>query len=330
MSTKNHKQRTKKPKEEVERPEPKEEVERPGWLPDGFTVDEDGIYREGEIVCGPFEAVAMLRDENSNKWSLLIKFADPDSVMKIVPVDRSRLHGDLRALKAELAGHGLKINTFGFDFDSLFNSIKVDGRLRCTDKPGFVGDDVFVTPWGDSIVKDDRSEHGFLAPEKRLTNQTAGTAEGQIAAFQAAFDEAFSTGADHFAVAALAGSAGCVVDYLKLDSTPLLSLTGPSTGGKTTANRIAASAGGNPREDEGLLHTLQAASTGGIELLASRANGTFLGLDEPSTASERLLGDLEKMVFMLASGGGSKRMNRSASTFRPVMKWRTFGMITSN
>ena len=153
--------------------------------------------------------------------------------------------------------------------------------------------------------------------------------EGQIAAFQAAFDEAFSTGADHFAVAALAGSAGCVVDYLKLDSTPLLSLTGPSTGGKTTANRIAASAGGNPREDEGLLHTLQAASTGGIELLASRANGTFLGLDEPSTASERLLGDLEKMVFMLASGGGSKRMNRRASTFRPVMKWRTFGMITS-
>ena len=185
-------------------------------------------------------------------------------------------------------------------------------------KPGWRPDfKSFVCP--DGAVVGDSVVTVILA--EALTDQRIGTYAG----LQEAWDIALRHGFPHHYVGMLAGVSGCLVQYINLDSNPVIGLTGDSSAGKTTAMMLGASAFGccDDKKD-GLMHIMKG-SDNSVENPAQRSTGTFLGLDETAHLDPAIL---EKTVFMLAAGRGKPRMNPNG-TQREGKSWQTLPMLSS-
>jgi hypothetical protein len=126
----------------------------------------------------------------------------------------------------------------------------------------------------------------------------------------------------HLLLGLLAGLAGPLIQLAGLD-TYGLNLSGDSSLGKTTAQKLAVSAWTSAKPTEGLLATLRT-TTNATEVLAQRSCGTVLALDELGhTDSE----DLAGLIYGLASGVGKARLTREVQ-LRQTSKWTTFAILS--
>jgi len=283
--------------------------------------------KESHFVCQAFEPLDVMRDENDGNWGLRIEFINRDGKKRQTHIPLYDLQKQGSDLHARLYGDGMKITLGGKGFNGLLVWLadKVKERTIAIHKPGWRPDrKAFVCPDG-NMVGDLGSDGEGVELASKLTDQRSGTLEGQLAAW----DIALRLGGAHHLVGCLGGVAGALVQYAGLDSTPIVTLSGSSSSGKTTAMKLAAGSFGWPDLPKGgnggLLHSLRS-TPNAVEFLAARSNGTFLGLDE--TAHGDASTKLEELIFMLAGGNGKHRMKADASE-RAVKVWLTFAMLSS-
>lgn len=121
----------------------------------------------------------------------------------------------------------------------------------------------------------------------------------------------------------LAGFAGVVQSLAGLDSCGL-NLSGLSSSGKTTAQRLAVSAWTSAAVGAGLLQSMRSTENA-VEVFAQAASGTVLALDELAHADGRAIA---KLIYAIAGGQGKARMTAGA-VLKQRYAWSTYALLSS-
>jgi hypothetical protein len=279
---------------------------------------------EEVTICRAFEVLGSARSHGKTGWGLLIAFYDDDNHRHELLIDMSELEESAGKVRAQLVYEGFKIfahSRTGY-FETLLKNLTPSKRVLTVSKPGWVNDRLYIAPNGDGHGEEASGETvRFENPP--IADASAGTLEAQLEAFEIALTH----GSAHHLVGILAGCAGVLVDFVKLDSNPVLALTGASSAGKTTALYLAGSAFGKAAvtkgDDKTLIHSLRG-TPNAMEALAEAANGSFFGLDE----TKLFEGDIQALIFSIAIGSGKGRLNQVAD-LKKTKGWRTFTMLTS-
>lgn len=183
-------------------------------------------------------------------------------------------------------------------------------RLEGCDHP------VFVTPVGQAIGDASALE---LAANARCES-VRGTLDGWKAAVAAA---ASVQGCPHFLLGVLAGFSGVVQSLAGLDSCGL-NLSGLSSSGKTTAQKLAVSAWTATGIGAGLLQSMRSTENA-VEVIAQAASGTVLALDELAHVDGRTIA---KLIYAIAGGQGKARMTAGAM-LKQRYAWSTYALLSS-
>jgi len=161
---------------------------------------------------------------------------------------------------------------------------------------------IFMTPKGEAIGASDEFDLE-LAVGARIPRDSAeaGTLEG----WQDATATALAVKkCPHWTIGVLAGFAGPLVDLTELDTCGV-NLSGVSSVGKTLAQRLAVSVWSSPDiRRPGLFHSARTTDNA-IEVIAHRAYGTVLALDELAPTTER------SAASRLAGCGSTRPYRRS-------------------
>ncbi|MGH1592295.1 DUF927 domain-containing protein (plasmid) [Methylobacterium phyllosphaerae] len=184
-------------------------------------------------------------------------------------------------------------------------------------------DRFFVCPSGE-VIGAPAGQALELSISSRISETVAvgGTLEGWQAAVSAA---AGVVRCPHWTLGAIAGFAAPLVALTGLDTCGV-NLSGTTSGGKTTAQRLAVSAWSRAALDkrDSLLQSARATANG-VEGMAARASGTILALDELGHVTGKELG---KNIYSLASGVGKSRMTADTQ-LRASHTWSTFIVLSA-
>lgn len=287
---------------------------------DNFRLDEKGVWftpapkKEGDQpittwICSPLEILAITRDHNNENHGKLLRFYDYDGVEHRWSMPLELLAGDGMVYRQTLLSAGLQIsderNTRSL-LNRYIQGMNPKARMRCVDRLG----------WHDK---------SYVLPQT-----TIGNSSGEEIVFQAnlpLLDHHVSTGSlqewqEHLAKYCVDNSrlGFCVsvafaapVLHLLQEENGGFNIRGPSSGGKTTALKVALSVYGG----EKMLHSWRA-TVNGLESIAALHNDSLLCLDElgkldPKYASE--------VAYFLVNGGGKQRSQKSGFA-RKKQTWR--------
>lgn len=236
--------------------------------------------------------------------------------------DLAGTSGRYRVL-AQLMEAGLCV---GDGREAVLNALSIatpEKELLIVRKPGFHSLDYklhFITPGGQVLGPQSDVE---LSANARIPDKIAkgGTFEGWMETTAAALSV---EGGHHWRLGVASGFAGTIVAYTGMDSCGMC-LSGMSSAGKTTAQKLAASAWSKPSPHRDSLYQSVKATANGMEVLAARSSGMVLVLDELAQISGREIGNL---IMTFASGAGKRRMNGDES-LRQGYTWETFMVLSS-
>lgn len=292
----------------------------------GYILREDGenpgVFaleaHEGEDVerwlCGPLRVIAMTRDADGEGWGLLLAFRDGDGRAKqwVMPLTMLADRGE--NLRAALLRQGLMITASPNVRQKLGDYLTLspsDVRMVCVHKTGWHGTGdarAFVTACevfgqaAEPIIY--QSQSGAPA-----TLGTAGTLDGWRTEVAAK-----CVGNTRAVLAVSMAFAGPCFSLVGLEGGGV-HLRGTASGsGKTTVQKLAASAAGPP----GYLRPWQATQSG-IEGVALAHNDMLLILDELGQADARMAGTA---AYQLANGM-EKNRGAAAGGARQLKTWRT-------
>lgn len=181
---------------------------------------------------------------------------------------------------------------------------------------------IFISPAGAVIGAAEDIDYELAAGAKMPDELAAG---GSFDGWKAAVGQALAVdGCEHWALGIMAGFAGPLISLTGLDTCGL-NLSGQSSGGKSTAQRLAVSAWSTPNIGKAGLFQSARASDNSTEALAARADGTVLALDELALVDGKMLG---KLIYMIAGGVGKKRLKADTS-MRASYRWSTFTLLSA-
>lgn len=144
---------------------------------------------------------------------------------------------------------------------------------------------------------------------------------GDLAGWQDAVRTASTVeGCPHWTFAVACGFAGVLVDRLG-ETTVGVNFSGLSSGGKTTALRLAASAWSAPEANGRSVLRTWRTTDNALEVIASSSNGALVALDELGMVSDGKV--VANVIYALSSGVGKGRMNEFRQLDTPAT-WRTF------
>ena len=103
-----------------------------------------------------------------------------------------------------------------------------------------------------------------------------------------------------------------------------INLSGLSSSGKTTAQRLAVSAWTSTAIGAGLLQSMRSTENA-VEVFAQAASGTVLALDELAHADGRAIA---KLIYAIAGGQGKARMTAGA-ILKQRYAWSTYALLSS-
>ena len=299
---------------------------------DGWETDPDTGARVPVLtpIATPFGIPARLRHaDQQDAYGLRCIVQDMNGQPRAIDFDRSELPRlGASEIQSKLFGAGLRTEAGG-------EKIAID-CLKAADprkeiivyrRPGWheiagVADPVFICPSGEVIGAPD----GLGLELAAATRLDPGPAiAGDISGWRRAVETALSvTGCPHWTLGVIAAFAGILVSLIGLDTCGV-NLSGQSSSGKSTAQRLAVSAWSTPDiRRPGLSHSARATDNA-TEALAERATGTILSLDELAHTSGKIAG---KLIYMIASGSGKRRMKADA-TLREGYTWSTFAVLSA-
>jgi len=147
---------------------------------------------------------------------------------------------------------------------------------------------------------------------------------GSLDGWRAAVATAISVArCEHWTLGVLAAFAGPIVALTGLDTCGI-NLSGLTTSGKSTAQRLAASAWSSPDIRRPGLSQSARSTDNAVEALAQRATGTILSLDELAHLSGQAVA---KMIYTIAGNIGKRRMTADARV-RDTYAWATFAILS--
>jgi putative DNA primase/helicase len=272
--------------------------------------DKDGNPRPPLWICTPLKIAAKTRDSNSGEWGRLLQWQDADGVNHQWAMPIELLQGDGGVdVRKELARQGLDITTTRTGRELLCAALQVwpvEERARCAERLGWHGG-VYVIP---AETVGDAGEHVVFQNAHAIEPAFAvsGTAEEwreHVAAL--------AQGNSRMIFAVSVAFAGALLEPSGEDSGGF-HLRGPSSTGKSTALKWAASVWGKPSS----YSRLWRATSNGLEGLAALHNDGLLILDELSQIDPREAGEV---AYLLANGRGKTRAARNG-TARQSASWR--------
>ncbi|KQT56093.1 hypothetical protein ASG52_24550 [Methylobacterium sp. Leaf456] len=281
-------------------------------------------------VASAFGVAARLRmADEGDAYGLRLVVQDMNGRCRQIDVDRAAFARQGAAdTRAMLFGAGLRTENDGEHI--AVKCVKAADPAReiiVVRRPGWHTSDsgvpFFVCPSGQifGAEGDDKPE---LSVNTKISPAVAsgGTMEGWRQAVTAACT---APHCEHWTLGTIAGFAAPVLSLCGLDSCGI-NLSGMTSGGKTTAQRLAVSAWSRAALDqrESLLQSARATANG-IELMAARSNGTVLALDELGHVHGKELG---RIIYSLASGVGKTRMGAEAQ-LRTSYTWSVFVIFSA-
>lgn len=280
-----------------------------------------------QAMTTPFGAVARLRYlDHDEAFGLRVHIDAMDGRIRAVDFNRAAL-ARLGAsdLRAELFAAGLRCENDGDQLAvQVLKGADPDQEILVVSRPGWHRLDgsehpVFVTPAG-TAIGDNPTRRLELATNARFGTTTRGSLDGWKTALTAV---ASAKGCPHFLLGVLAGFAGVVQSLAGLDSCGI-NLSGLSSSGKTTAQRLAVSAWTSPLIGAGLLQSMRSTENA-VEVFAQAASGTVLALDELAHADGRAIG---RLIYAISGGQGKARLTAGA-ILKHRYAWSTYAVLSS-
>ena len=283
-------------------------------------------------ICSPFGVLSRLRFvDQSNTYGLRVVVEGMNGKRREIDIERRTFakHAGSETL-AMLFAAGLRPEGDGQHLAvQCLKAADPTYEIAVVRSPGWHAIDgiegqFFVCPSG-RIVGVEEDDVGLeLAASSCISEGVAvgGTLEGWKAAVAAAAGVA---GCQHWTLGTLAGFAAPLIALSGLDTCGI-NLSGRTSGGKTTAQRLAVSAWSRAALDQrdSLLQTARA-TINGAEAMAARSNASILALDELGHVSGK---DLGKTIYSLTSSVAKGRMTPNVA-FRNSATWSTFILLSS-
>lgn len=282
-------------------------------------------------IATPFGVVARLRlADRADEYGLRIVVQDMNGQARSVDIDRADLpkRGAPEVMTA-LYRAGLRVEGDGEAIVlQCLKAADPEAEIVVLRQPGWhelPGQPApfFLTPAGETIAGSTGAGCLELHAGKRIPPDiaTSGTLDGWKTAIAAAIE---AEGCPHWTLGAAAAFAGPLLALAGLDTVGI-NLSGLSSSGKSTAQRIAVSAWSSPDvRHPGLFHSARSTDNA-MEGLAEGACGTVLVLDELAHIPGK---DVSRMIYTLAGGVGKERMNADTS-LRTRRTWATFAMLSA-
>ncbi len=290
---------------------PAENKKSANHMPYLLTVNEDGVFytddNDNRWICSKLEIKALVRDRASENWGRLLEFMDADGNLHTWAMPMEMLKGGGEELRGELLRLGLEIAPGIKPRNLLIEYIttaKPEARARCVTRTGWY-DPVFVLP--DRTIGDMGELIIYQSENQTRSYCHAGTLDewrqqvGKLCA-----------GNSRLILAVSCAFAAMLLHHAGMESGGI-HLVGASSGGKTTALRVAASVFGLPQ-----YVNRWRATTNGLEALAALHSDTLLVLDELAQVDPRETGEI---AYMLANGSGKARANRTGAA-KTRYEWR--------
>ncbi len=284
---------------------------------DGEGLHYRGINRQGHpfsvLISSPFHIQARTRDHGGNNWGLYMQWLDPEGRQhnQTIPSEEI-IHGDGLAVRRMLASGGLALfpQPRGLADPLLYylQTVPVSRRARCSDRLGW-HDQHFITA---TETLGDQSDELYLYQSTSIL-ESAMAQRGTLQQWQDAIAVP-AIGNSRLMLALCTALAGSLLHLAGMGGdSGGFHLRGPSSCGKTTALRVAASVWGGPDYVRNWRTT-----SNGLEGLACLHNDGCLILDElsqldPKSASET--------AYLLANGQGKIRANRNGAAHK-LAQWR--------
>ena len=272
-------------------------------------------------VCSRLEVLALTRDATGEDWGRLLAVTDADDNTHEWAMPMALLAGDGAAYRERLLSLGLHVEPgtkARNRLHSYISTTRPTQRARCVLRVGW-----HATATGNVYVLPDRT-YG-AADERVLLQATTATEHAlRCAGTLADWQEhvaAPCAGNSRLVFALSCAFAGPLL-YLASEEGGGFHLRGPSSIGKTTALRVAASAWGGGGVG-GFLRTWRATANG-LEGLAEMHCDALLCLDEMSQVHAR---EAVEVAYMLANGSGKSRAARDGSA-RRAARWRVLFLST--
>jgi putative DNA primase/helicase len=181
---------------------------------------------------------------------------------------------------------------------------------------------VFATPAGAVIGAPAKTA---IELDRSAALDSAHATRGSLDEWIAIISEVFrEDGVPHLRLGVMAGFAGPLLRLAGLDSCGI-ALSGRTTRGKTSAQKLAASVWSQQTASQPGLLKSALTTLNALEDLLQTGDGTLLALDELAQLDGKAIG---KLIFEIASGTGKSRLNADGSK-RHSRTWRTFVMLSS-
>ena len=269
----------------------------------GFFLKDDGLFKmddekenKSHRVSDQIEVLAELRDDESDNWGKVVKFKDPDGVIKTIVIPYDQFGANTKELEVTLRSKGLRIDKFNELKQHLITSV-TENRVRGIDKIGWYKE-TFV--FSDGTVIGNTDENIMYYGNNNLN---AFHTKGSLEDWRKNISK-YCQGNSRLILAVSTAFAGPLV-YITGQESGGLHFVGNSSTGKSTILRVACSVYG----DKNFMKTWRATDNG-LEGIAATRNDTLLILDELGQVDPNKAGE---SIYMLGNGDGKIRSNRNGS-----------------
>ncbi len=271
--------------------------------------DKDGNPRSPVWICSPLHIVAITRDDKSSEWGRLLEWRDRDGMCHQWAMPNALLQGDGVDVRRELAREGIAISPLKAARELLAIYLQVwpvDARARCVDRLGWNGG-VYVLP-GEVVGHNGET----VVFQNSNLIEPAYAVSGTVAEWKTNLAD-LARGNSRVVFSICTALAGPLLELTGEDSGGF-HFRGPSSTGKTTAQKVGASIWGDPVSFCRAWRT----TTNGLEGLANLHNDGVLFMDELGQFDPREAG---AGAYLLSNGRGKVRAGRTGAA-RESASWR--------
>ena len=280
-------------------------------------------------VCSPFGAVALLdiQDSGGKKDGLRVCVRGRDGAPHMVDIECADLQKlGASEVRSRLAEAGLRFEQNGpgiavqlllaADPKTVIVTVLKSG-WRSASAP------LFMSPGGGmSAIGDNNNVICELRADVRLPPEVAYA--GTMAGWQQAAHAAVKAkDCPHFTLGLAAGFVGPILQLCNFDTCGL-HFSGFTSGGKTLAQKLAASCWSSPLLTSGGLLKSARTTENRVEHHARQSTGTVLGLDDLVHIDGKTVA---RLVYSLTSGVGKGRMQPSMQP-QQTITWQTFVLLS--
>lgn len=287
---------------------------------DNFFLDEKGVWfvqapnSKGEQpspiwVCSRLEILAITRDHDNENHGKLLRFCDYDGVEHRWPMPLELLAGDGTAYRQILLSSGLQIKEGKQGRELLSRYIQGSNpkpRMRCVNTLGWYNN-LYILPQV-TIGESPDEEIVFQANMPLVDHHES---KGTLQEWQRHVAQ-YCVDNSRLCFCVCVGFAAPLL-HLMGEENGGFNLRGPSSGGKTTALKVALSVYGG----EKMLQSWRATANG-LESIAALHNDCILCLDELGKLEPKIAGEI---AYFLVNGAGKQRSDKSGFARRKQI-WR--------